>query len=117
MLPNGYYPAKVTMNVYESQGGRLFEYVDNWANVYTKATRKEVRGLTCQDIPIINRHMGMNVSLGNGLMFHQPPMIRPSYVEQPTLIPIPLPLVSKGLVGKMGKSLNMLNLGENLEPP
>ena len=44
MLPNGYYPAAVTMNVYESHGGRSFEYVDNWANVYTKETIEEVMG-------------------------------------------------------------------------
>ena len=52
------------MNVYESQGGRSFECVDNWANVYTKATKKE-GGLTWQGILIINRHMGMNVPLGS----------------------------------------------------
>ena len=77
MLPSGYYPTKVTIKVHESQGGRSFEYVNDWANVYTKATREEVRGLTWQGIPIINRHMGMNVPLGSGSILHQPPMVRP----------------------------------------
>ena len=118
MLLNGYYLAKVTMNVYESQGGRSFKYIDNWANVYTKATREEVMALTWQGIPIINKHMGMNVPLGSGSMPHQPPpMVKIGYVEPPTPIPIHLPLVSKGLVGKMGKSLNMLNIGETLVKP
>ena len=59
----------------------------------------------------------MNALLGSGSMLHQPPMVRLGYGEQPTLIPIHTPLVSKGLVGKMGKSLNMLNLDETLESP
>ena len=59
----------------------------------------------------------MNVPLGSGSMPHQPPMVRPGYVEQPTSIPNHLPLVSERLVGKMGKSLNMLNIGETLETP
>ena len=60
----------------------------------------------------------MNVLLGSRSMLYQRPMvIRPGYVEQPTPIPIHLPLVSKGLVGKLGKSLNMLNISETLEPP
>ena len=46
MLPNGYYPVAATMNVFESQGGRSFEFVDNWANVCTNATIEEVMGLT-----------------------------------------------------------------------
>ena len=37
--------------------------------------------------------------------------------SKPTPIPIHLPLVFKGVVEEMGKSLNMLNLGETLEPP
>ena len=74
-------------------------------------------GQTWQGIWIINRHMGMNVPLSSAPMTHQPPTIKPNYVEPPTQIPIHLPLVSKGLVGRMGKSLNMLNIGETIEPP
>ena len=74
-------------------------------------------GLTWQGIPIIDIHTGMNMPLGSGSMQYQPPTIKPGYVEQPTPIPIHLPLVFEGLVGKMGKSLNMLNLDEFLEPP
>ena len=68
---NGYYPATAIMNVYELQGGRSFEYVDDWGNVFTKVAKDGILGLTWQGIPIINRHMGINVPLGSGSMPHQ----------------------------------------------
>ena len=48
----------MTMNVYESQGGRIFEYIDDWGNVYAKATSEEVKDLTWQGIPISVRSRG-----------------------------------------------------------
>ena len=69
--PNGYYPATGIMNVYESQGDRAFEYIDNWGNVFAKITRDEILGVTWQGVPIINRFSGFNVPLGNGSIPHQ----------------------------------------------
>ena len=117
MLPNGYYPAAVTMNVYESQGGQSFEYIDDWDNVYTKATIEEIMGQTWQGILIINRHMQMISPLGSDPMSHQHPKTRPNLVKPPNQILVHLPLVSKELVGRIGKSMNMLNIGETIEPP
>ena len=73
-------------------------------------------GQTWQGILIVNRHMGMNVPLSSAPIPHQPPMVKPDYVEPMTQIPVQLPLVSKGLVGRMGESMSMLNIGETIEP-
>ena len=72
---------------------------------------------TWQGIPIVNRHMGMNAPVTSAPIPHQPPTVKLDYVEPPTQIPVHLPLVSEGLVGRMGKSLNMLNIGKTIEPP
>ena len=69
--PNGYYLATGIMNVYESQGGRKFEYVDNWANVYTKVMRDEILGLTWQGMPNVNRFLEFNIPMGSRSMPHQ----------------------------------------------
>ena len=41
-----YNPLEVTLNVYESQGGRAFEYIDDWGNVFFKLMREQVKSLT-----------------------------------------------------------------------
>ena len=61
-LTSGYYPATAIMNVYESQGGRSFEYVDDWGNVFTKVAKDEILGLTWQGIPIMNRFLEFNAA-------------------------------------------------------
>ncbi|MCO5588037.1 hypothetical protein L7F22_041991 [Adiantum nelumboides] len=76
LLPNGFYPPTVTMNVYESQGGRSFEYVDDWANVYAKATNDDVKYLTWHGIPIEKRHMGNLPYIGSAAPFN--PMRKPT---------------------------------------
>ena len=52
MQPNEYNPMEVTLNVYESQGGRSFEYLDDWGKVFSRPTREQVQRLTWQGIPI-----------------------------------------------------------------
>ena len=61
--------------------------------LYTKPTIEEVMDQIWQGIPIINRHMGMNVPLGSQSMPHQLARVRPGYVEPPTQVPFHLPLV------------------------
>ena len=49
----GYNPIEVTLNVYESEGGRTLEYIDDWwGNVFTRPTREQVNNLTWQGIPV-----------------------------------------------------------------
>ena len=48
----GYNPLEVTLNVYESQGGRAFEYIDDWGKVFLKLMREQVQSLTWQGVPI-----------------------------------------------------------------
>ena len=69
--PNGYYPVTATMNVYELQGGRAFEYVDDWGNFFTKVMRDKILGLTWQGVLIMYRFLGFNVHVGSGSMPHQ----------------------------------------------
>ena len=45
-LPYGHYPKGMNLNVYESQGGRSFEYLDDWGNIYARATREDVKNIT-----------------------------------------------------------------------
>ena len=82
-LTSGYYPATAIMNVYESQGGRSFEYVDDWGNVFTKVAKDEILGLTWQGIPIMNRFLEFNAHAGSGSMPQQQPMFWPDYMEPP----------------------------------
>ncbi|MCO5590642.1 hypothetical protein L7F22_044615 [Adiantum nelumboides] len=70
LLPNGFFPPTVTMNIYELQGGRSFEYIDDWANVYTKATSDDVKYLTWHGIPIEKRHVGNLPYLGSAAPFN-----------------------------------------------
>ena len=71
---NGYYPATAIMNVYELEGGRSFEYADDWGNVFTKVAKDKTLGLTWQGIPIMNRFSEFNAQAGSGTMPQQQPM-------------------------------------------
>ena len=96
------------MNVYELQGSRSFEYVDDSGNVFTKVARDKILGLTWQGIPIMNRCLQLNVHARSGSMPHQQPMFWPRYVESPIQVPIHRPLVLDGMIRGLNQSLHML---------
>ena len=59
MQPYGQNPINLALNVYESQGGRAFEYLDDWGKVYTSIAGEDVRNYTWQGIPISQRKVRM----------------------------------------------------------
>ncbi|WP_286497689.1 hypothetical protein, partial [Escherichia coli] len=102
LQPNGFYPPTMTMNVYESQGGSAFEYIDDWGNVYTKAVREDTASSQLQNLPNASMHMG------GGTHFHQPfaPMMHGQQID-PRYAP-----VHESQVDQLGGSLSHMNLGD-----
>ena len=52
MSPYGYLPTTVALNIYESQGGRAFEYLDDRGQTYTSVVGEDIMTFTWQGIPI-----------------------------------------------------------------
>ncbi|MCO5546850.1 hypothetical protein L7F22_000287 [Adiantum nelumboides] len=113
LLPNGFYPPTVAMNVYESQGGRSFEYIDDWTNVYTKATSDDVKYLTWHGIPIEKRHMGNLPYVGSTAPFN--PVPKPNmpgqvrHANQNTYFPP----MDDDAINNLGGSMSHLGFGNN----
>ncbi|MCO5577323.1 hypothetical protein L7F22_031151 [Adiantum nelumboides] len=116
LLPNGFYPPSVTMNIYESQGGRSFEYIDDWTNVYTKATSDDVKYLTWHGIPIKKRNMGNLPYIGSTAPFNPVPKPTMSghirHLNQNTYYP----QTEEDAINHLGGSLSHLGFGNNVIP-
>ncbi|MCO5581467.1 hypothetical protein L7F22_035352 [Adiantum nelumboides] len=116
LLPNGFYPPTVTMNVYESQGGRSFEYINDWANVYTKATSEDVKYLTWHGIPIEKRHMGSHPYLGSAAPFNPLPKTTMSGHAKYAYPNTHYPPMEEDALNHLGGSMSHLGFGNNGMP-
>ena len=79
-LPYGHYPEEINLNVYESQGGRTFEYLDDWGSIYARATREDDKNITGQ---------GISISQPRYRVPGQPPLRRADPIYPPTTSTLP----------------------------
>ena len=111
----GYNPLEVTLNVYESQGGRALEYIDDWGKVFLKLMREQVQSLTWRGIPISQQRIRVHgpSTLGStDPFFPSAPSAVPSQVEME--VP-PFPYNTVGRMSSMENlcgSMSHINLGE-----
>ena len=71
LLPHWHYFSTVALNIYESQGGRVFEYLDDWGKVYTPVAIEDIRNFTWQGVPLSQRKERMQ---GHPLLNVNPPI-------------------------------------------
>ena len=105
----------MNLNVYESQGGRTFEYLDDWGNIYARATREDVKNITGQ---------GISISQPRYRVPGQPPLRRADPIYPPTTSTLPRhvgfedppslydPMRGTSSMDNLGGSLSRLNLGD-----
>ncbi len=98
------------MNVHESDGGRAFEYIDDWANIYIKASNADVKDLTWQGVPIRSRQ----AREFSRYDFSTATTIKP---ENPGYhAPTPTHPPAESLLDRLGGSMSRLGVRETAAP-
>ena len=111
----GYHPLEVTLNVYESQGGRAFEYIDDWGKVFIKLMREQIKSLTWQGVPISQQRIRVH---GPSTLGSTDPIFPPAPSAVPSHVDMEIPSFPYNTVERMSSmenlcgSMSHINLGE-----
>ncbi|MCO5546848.1 hypothetical protein L7F22_000285 [Adiantum nelumboides] len=111
----GYHPMEVTLNVYESQGGRTGEYIDNWGNTFTMLMGEQAQSLTWQGVPISHQRIRVQgqSNLGANVPAFPPTLFAtPKHVEFETPSFPYNPVERTNLMGNLCDPMSHINLGE-----